>query len=162
LLKHAAVAGRHPNKTRQTPLRVVLDTNVVVSALLKPQGLEDQVLRLTLSGHVALFLSAEVLAEYALVLPRPKLKLKAAEIEQTLSALKRTGTIVLPRRILQAAKHDELDNRLLECAEADEADFLITGNARHFPSQWNKTRVVNAREFLEHLISSRSKESNAD
>ena len=56
--------------------RVVLDTNIVVSALLKPQGLEDQVLRLALSGKVEYYTSLAVLAEYALVLPRPKLKLR--------------------------------------------------------------------------------------
>ncbi len=139
---------------------MVLDTNVVVSALLKPQGVEDQVLRLALSGHVALFFSPEVLAEYALVLPRPKLKLKAAEIERALSEIKKAGTVVHPRRILKAAKHDEPDNRFLECAEAAAADFPITGNARHFPAEWNKTRVVNTREFLEHLISSRPERSN--
>jgi uncharacterized protein len=36
----------------------------------------------------------------------------------------------------------------LECAEAGEADFLVTGNKRHFPAHWGKTRVVNARELI--------------
>ena len=61
--------------------RVVLDTNVVVSALLKPQGLEDQILRLALAGRLLLCTSPAVLQEYALVLAAPKFKLRPAEID---------------------------------------------------------------------------------
>jgi len=43
--------------------------------------------------------------------------------------------------------HDA-DNRFLECAEAAGADFLVTGNKRHFPKRWKKTQVVNARELM--------------
>jgi predicted nucleic acid-binding protein len=43
---------------------------------------------------------------------------------------------------------DDADNRFLECAEAAGADFLVTGNKRHFPRLWEKTQVVNARELL--------------
>lgn len=49
--------------------RVVLDTNVIVSGLLKPGSVPDQVLRLALSGHFALYTSPAVLDEYAKVLP---------------------------------------------------------------------------------------------
>ncbi|MBV9037914.1 MAG: hypothetical protein JO182_25715 [Acidobacteriaceae bacterium] len=42
----------------------------------------------------------------------------------------------------------EADNRFLECVEAAQADFLITGNKRHFPAEWEGTRIVNAREFF--------------
>jgi len=136
-------------------LRVVLDTNIVVSALLKPQGLENQVLRLALAGHVALYTSPAVLAEYASVLPRPKLKLNPSEVERALRELEQASTLVNPLRMLTAAKFDETDNRLLECADAARADFLVTGNSRHFPTLWKKTRIVNARQFLESLISLR-------
>jgi predicted nucleic acid-binding protein len=43
---------------------------------------------------------------------------------------------------------DEPDNRFLECADAAQSDYLITGNKRHFPKQWKTTSIVNAREFL--------------
>jgi len=134
---------------------VVLDTNVIVSGLLKPRSLEDQVLRLALAGYLALFLSPPILAEYAAVLPRPKLKLKAVEVKRALSGIEKIGTLVQPSRVVKAAKHDEPDNRFLECAETAGADFLITGNLRHFPAQWKTTRVVSARQFLEYFVSSR-------
>jgi putative PIN family toxin of toxin-antitoxin system len=133
-------------------LRVVLDTNIVVSALLKPQGLEDQVLRLALSGHLQLFASPLVLVEYALVLPRPKLKLTQAEVRQTLDELCAASAIVRPTHVLSESLH-EADNRFLECAEAAAADFLVTGKTEHFPKSWKATKIVNARRFLDVLAS---------
>jgi predicted nucleic acid-binding protein len=47
---------------------------------------------------------------------------------------------------------DPDDNKFLECAQAAGADYLVTGNKRHFPKRWGKTKVVNARELLD-LIS---------
>jgi predicted nucleic acid-binding protein len=108
-------------------------------------------LRLALSGYVRLMLSPPIVAEYASALPRPKLKLKAAEIKPALREINKIGMLIHPTQIVSAAGHDP-DNRFLECAEAAVADFLITGNARYFLDQWKTTRVVNARQFLDHLI----------
>jgi predicted nucleic acid-binding protein len=47
---------------------------------------------------------------------------------------------------------DADDNRILECADAAGADFLVTGNKRHFPAEWKRTSVVNGREFLERVF----------
>jgi uncharacterized protein len=46
---------------------------------------------------------------------------------------------------------DEPDNRFLECAETAEADYLVTGNKRHFPERWKSTRIVNTRQLLDGL-----------
>ncbi len=127
--------------------RVVLDTNVVVSSLLKPQGWEDQVLRLALTGRLTLCASPTVLLEYADVLPRSKFKLEPQEIQRTLTELRKASALVEPKHRVTAAKH-EPDNRFLECTEASGADFLVTGNKRHFPAKWKHTRVVNARELV--------------
>jgi predicted nucleic acid-binding protein len=56
---------------------------------------------------------------------------------------------VTPDRKIEVSPDD--DNRFLECAEAAEADFLVTGNRRHFPELFGKTRVVAPREFLTEL-----------
>ena len=131
--------------------RVVLDTNVVVSALLKPDSLEDQVLRLGLAGRLRICLSAKIVAEYALVLPRPKFKLQPDEVKQALARLRAASTMFSPVRTLGVSK-DDPDNRYLECAEAAKADYLVTGNKRHFPKEWRQTVVANAREFLEWVV----------
>ena len=130
--------------------RLVLDTNVVISALLKPHGLEDQVLHLGLAGKAELCVSPAVLAEYALVLPRPRLKLRPQEVASALDELRQASTVVHPASILKLCRH-EPDNRFLECAEAAASDYLVTGNPRDFPTEYRNTNVVTARQFLELL-----------
>ena len=129
---------------------VVLDTNVVVSALLKPQGLEDQVLRLALAGRLLLCLSPEVLAEYARVLPYPKFKLRPEEVATTLRQLEKAGSLFHPARTLRTSAH-EPDNRFYECADAAQAEFLVTGNFKHFSKDYKVTKIVNARKLLDLL-----------
>lgn len=127
--------------------RVVLDTNVVVSALVRPHGLQDQVLRLALAGVLQLCISEAVLEEYARVLPRPRLKLRPEEIQTTLAKIREAATVVYPNKTLAISK-DEPDNRFLECAEAARAAYLVTGNTRHFPQTHKATMIVNGRQLL--------------
>lgn len=126
----------------------MLDTNVVVSALLKPQGLEDHVLRLVLSGRLQLYTSPAVIAEYPKVLPYPKLKLDPEEIRSALEQLSKCSIVVRPSMIVDHIERDEADNRFLECAEEAGADFLVTGNRKHFPAMWKTTRIVTSRQLL--------------
>src|SRR6266853_3358908 len=126
--------------------RVVLDTNVVVSAALHIGGLEAQVIELIAARVLSLYISSEVLSEYRAVLQRPKFKMLNSEyISRLLNLLADEATHVSPT-IRLSASTDDADNRFLECAEAAEADFLMTGNKRHFPERWRTTNVVNARE----------------
>jgi predicted nucleic acid-binding protein len=59
--------------------------------------------------------------------------------------------VVDPKETLTVSP-DEDDNRFLECAEAADADYLVTGNKRHFPEQWKECMVIGARELVELLI----------
>ena len=65
--------------------------------------------------------------------------------------LRKAARIVRPRHRLNVTR-DPDDNRFLECAEASKADYIVTGNKRHFPKKWRQTQVVNARELLEWVI----------
>jgi putative PIN family toxin of toxin-antitoxin system len=131
-----------------TGRRIVLDTNIVVSAALKREGLEAQLVEMIASGLFVLCASAEVLAEYGQVLGRPKFStLGARHVAQLLALLGSRAQMVTPTsRVLESS--DEPDNRFLECAEAADADFLITGNAKHFPKKWKTTQIVNTRDLL--------------
>jgi putative PIN family toxin of toxin-antitoxin system len=130
---------------------VVLDTNIVVSAHLSPLGLEYRVLKLCLDRRLGLFLSAPILDEYETVLRRPKFPLVPEKITDSLAQMRRIGTLVAPA-IALAVSPDERDNRFLECAETAGADFLATGNRRHYPSVWKVSRIVNARESLDSIL----------
>lgn len=136
-------------------IKVVLDTNVIVSAHIKPDGLERAVLNLALAGKVELCMSGAIFSEYDLVLHRSKLNIESTWADASLQLIRKHAITVVPKRPL-AASPDEADNRFLECAEEAQADYLVTGNKRHFPTGWKNTKIVNAREFLE-LIGSNLK-----
>jgi uncharacterized protein len=130
---------------------VVLDTNVLVSANLSDEGLEAFVVSLALSGRLTLFASEPILAEYERVLNYPRLKFLPAQIASFLKLVRQASTIVSPTAAVTAARH-EPDNRFLECAEAASADFLVTGNLKHFPARWKTTRIVNSRQLLDAFL----------
>ncbi|MGA2734886.1 MAG: putative toxin-antitoxin system toxin component, PIN family [Syntrophobacteraceae bacterium] len=129
-------------------LKVVIDTNVLVSALLKPDSVPELILSLILEGEMVLCLSEPIATEYEEVLKREKFKkLDRQKVKALLSRLKSQARWVSPTVRLQAAKRDPEDNKFLECAE--EADFFITGNIKHFPpGKFKGTIILRPAEFL--------------
>ncbi len=136
-------------------LRLVLDTNVVVSAVLKPAGLERTVLLLALAKPARWYTSDAIVAEYATVLARPELKIRRGLRRQFLQLIRTGAKRIAPSRLPQLTS-DPADNIFLECADAARADYLLTGNRRHFPAFWKNTKVISDRDFLDiiapHLI----------
>jgi putative PIN family toxin of toxin-antitoxin system len=131
-------------------IRVVLDTNVIVSALLGPLGPPARVFLLAISGSIQLCVSGNVYAEYEEVIRRPRLQRNEHVITSTLNAIREQGLWVRPLETIRACS-DPDDDIFLECASAAQADYLVTGNLRHFPSSWAKTRIVTPRGFLDVL-----------
>ncbi|HVO81254.1 MAG TPA: putative toxin-antitoxin system toxin component, PIN family [Terriglobales bacterium] len=137
------------------PLRLVLDTNVVVSAALKPEGLQRTVLLLAMTRPARWYVSEPILAEYRLVLARPELKIRRSLQQQLLQLIKNHTRLVQPTHALHVTS-DPSDNIFVECADAARADYLVTGNQRHFPKLWKNTKIITSSEFLSviapHLI----------
>lgn len=134
-------------------MRIVLDTNIVVSALLQPLGPSASIFLMALAGKARLCLTEPILTEYEEVLRRPRLKRDAAVVRHALASIRKAGDLVRPASGIHACS-DPDDNIFLECAEAAEADYLITGNKRHFPDSWKKTKILTAREFVTILAES--------
>jgi putative PIN family toxin of toxin-antitoxin system len=128
-------------------LRLVLDTNIVISAALKPGGLQRTVLILALTRPARLYLSAPILEEYRSVLSRPEFRIRKGLRHQLLQLIKTKSHFVTPIRRLQVTL-DPDDNMFVECADVAGADYLITGNTGHFPRYWKRTKVITSREFL--------------
>jgi len=129
--------------------RVVIDTNILVSALLTPQGAPAEVfLMCLLNPDFQLCVSGAVFAEYEEVIRRPRLHRSEYEIESTLAVIRQRGLWFKPTERIHACP-DPSDNIFLECAQAADAQFLVTGNGKHFPPSWAKTHIVTAREFLD-------------
>ena len=137
------------------PLRLVIDTNVVVSAALKPEGLQRTVLLLAMTKSVRWYVSEAIVAEYALVLARPELKIRRSSRQQLLQLIKNHARVVVPSRMAQITS-DPDDNIFVECADAAHADYLVTGNQRHFSKFWKNTKIISSTEFLSviapHLV----------
>src|ERR1035438_9537014 len=133
-------------------VKVVLDTNVVVSANLVDEGPSASILDLALNQRILMVISPAVLAEYEKVLYRPRLKLDPALVAEVMVLIRKNGLAVLPAATATAARGDESDNRILECAGAGQVHYIVTGNTRHFPETFEQSRVVPPRQFIDIIL----------
>ena len=137
------------------PLRLVIDTNILVSAAIKPDGLQRTVLLLSTTKPATLYVSEAILTEYREVLARPELNIRKGLRQQLLQLIRSKSHLVKPARVLLVTK-DPDDNKFLECADSARADYLVTWNTLHFPKFWKKTKVITSREFIDivapHLV----------
>ena len=130
-------------------MRLVLDTNVLVSGLLNPHGPPGRILDLVLAGKLRLVVDDRIADEYREVLLRPRFGFDPAAVAALLTFVEGESEWVsaLPVAIALA---DVGDQPFAEVAIASAADFLVTGNPRHFPAtQLPKgMRVVTPVAFL--------------
>lgn len=130
------------------PLCLVIDTNILVSAAIKPAGLQRTVLLLALTRPARLYVSPPILQEYREVLARPELRIPKGLRVQLLQLIRNRSRSVAPKRRLDVTL-DPDDNIFVECADAARADYLVTGNQKHYPRFWKNTKIITPREFLE-------------
>jgi putative PIN family toxin of toxin-antitoxin system len=126
---------------------VVLDTNVVVSGILKPFGPAGTILRLAILGVIRLGHDARILFEYREVLSRPVFGFPKDQVNALIDHLEKEGlgTIGLP---LPFRLPDPDDEPFLEIAIAGRADVLVTGNKKHFPRKKHRIKVMSPAEFV--------------
>lgn len=130
-------------------MRVVVDTNVLVSAFCFPGGPPEQVYRLGIVGEVELCTSKTLLAEFGRVLT-DKFGWDPARVEDAVSHVARIATIVQPTESVAVIADDPEDDRVLEAAGAAEAGVIVSGDA-HLLSlgTWRDIRIVSPAEFIE-------------
>jgi putative PIN family toxin of toxin-antitoxin system len=132
-------------------IRAVIDTNVLVSGLISPLGNEALIILAIHQGLVRPCLSEEIMDEYAAVLARPKFAFLPDEVAALLTMLRRNGELIEPEATLKISP-DPTDIKFLHCAMAAQAEFIVTGNKRHFPdAPYGLTRVVSAGELLDRI-----------
>jgi len=129
-------------------IRVVLDTNIIVSALIQPLGPPAQVFVLAIGGSIQLCISGSVYAEYEEVISRPRFRWSEDIIAGALDTIREKGFWVRPTEAIRTCS-DPDDDIFLECAHAAQANYLVTGNLKHFPTSWSGTRIVTARNLLD-------------
>lgn len=133
-------------------MRVVLDTNVLISGLHSAGGKPAEIFRLALKGDVQLFSSSALLKELQEVL-REKFDWPRTAVERTISVLSGIASVVEPTEQLSVIHADDADNRVLECAVTARADFLVTGDKRHLLplKEFRGIKIVSPGDFLQHL-----------
>ena len=132
-------------------MRVVLDTNVIVSALNFPSN-ERLVLQLALRGRFELYLSRFILGEVAGVLTR-KFDWDEERAAQAVRTIENTAKVIDPSRLPEMIEGGHADNRILECALTASAHYLVTGDRRHLLpiGEHRGTGFINAPRFLSAL-----------
>ena len=126
----------------------VLNTNVLVSALLKTGSVPGQVLAEALEGDIIPVLNDEIIAEYKDVLSRPKFHFDRRAVRVFMDELKRRGVYADAGEIDDAIPDpkDVVFYAVLMEKRREEDAWLVTGNLRHFPM---RTYIVTPREMLD-------------
>lgn len=124
-------------------LRVVLDTNVIVSALLSPSGGPAKIYRMFLAGALDLIISADIFAEYEDVLQRPHLQLPAADVKTVLAVIREYAEMVSPVPSTDAMADE--DDRVFYDTAKNAGACLVTGNIKHYPQE---SFILTPKEFL--------------
>lgn len=131
-------------------MRIVLDTNVLVSALLNPFGAPGRVLDLILAGSVRIVYDDRILAEYREVLLRPRFGFEKQHVQRLMEYLIFTGEGVSAAPMaVEAPDLDDLP--FAEVAVSGNADALVTGNPGHF-SFVHQPPVLSPAEFLQFWL----------
>ncbi|WP_028322829.1 putative toxin-antitoxin system toxin component, PIN family [Desulfatiglans anilini] len=112
--------------------KVVFDTNVFISAIIKGKSNPGRLLDMVRGGEIELVLSPEILSEIQAVLHYPKIKkihqLQPKAIDAFLKYIASIAQIVQPAKRLDVIKDDPSDNIYLECAVEGHTDFIVSGD----------------------------------
>jgi putative PIN family toxin of toxin-antitoxin system len=134
-------------------LRVVLDTNILISTILFG-GKPRQILENAIRGEIRLCISEPILEELKGVLQRSKFDYSPEMIQVILTELTGVADFVNPSETINVVLEDPEDNRILECAVEAEASYIITGDFHLLKlRKYRNIKVVNAVAFLEKLSS---------
>ena len=133
-------------------MHIVLDTNVLVSALLSPASFPARILALVLAGRVALCVDARILDEYEDVLSRPEFGFDAERVRDLIEFITREALPVqgVPSPV---AGPDAEDMPFVEVCLAGPANCVVTGNFKHFPpSIQSVVKVMSPKEFVDMFV----------
>ena len=128
-------------------MRVVFDTNILVSALMFPGGRGEAALRRVIERTDTLVLSRPIVNELLDVLSR-KFARDAEELAHVAVFITELSTLVAPRRRLRVVK-DDPDNRILECAVTGRVEAIVTGDKALLAlNHHQKIRILSLQEYL--------------
>lgn len=134
-------------------MRVILDTNVVVSRFLSARGAPAQVFKLWEAHAFDLLVSRPILQEYKKALSYPKVRklhqLSGQEINEIVNGFSQLSILIEPDIKLRIIKADPKDNKFLECAVTGKADCIISGDKHLLEAkEYQGIQIFTPRAFL--------------
>jgi len=137
-------------------LKIVLDTNVFVSALINPRGKPAQILNYVFESKVRLFTSPSIIEELERVLSYPKLVkrhgLEKEELKKFVSDLLSILSLVEGKKAIEVIAEDPADNNYLSCALDAKADFIVSGDIHLLNlREYEGIQIITPAQFLEML-----------
>ncbi|MBO3767773.1 MAG: putative toxin-antitoxin system toxin component, PIN family [Candidatus Brockarchaeota archaeon] len=135
--------GKQPKK-----LKVVLDTNILVSAWLW-EGNESKIVEMIENGLVVGYTSPQLIQEFEKVMNYPKFRLSEEEIANAIGYYQIILRTIEPKIVVNIIRNDPADNRVLDCALSAKANAIITGD-KHLLAleKFKNIRIVTSTEFL--------------
>jgi putative PIN family toxin of toxin-antitoxin system len=126
-------------------MKVVLDTNVIVSALINPQGTPGEILSLVLAKKITVCYDNRIFSEYWEVLRKSKFDFNIILVDEFLNFIKENGEyiVAIPQKIRFI---DEDDKMFYDVYKSGDVNCIITGNKKHFPKEKN---IITPKEYVE-------------
>lgn len=134
-------------------IKVVFDTNIIISGLIANSGPPYEVLEMWRQGNIVLLTSDAIIKEVVNVLKRPffqdKRHIDKADISQIKRVLETDAIVFSPNTCLEIVGDDPDDNRVLECALDGDADYIISGDHHLLEiEEFQNIQIISARKFL--------------
>jgi putative PIN family toxin of toxin-antitoxin system len=114
-------------------IKAVIDTNVLVSAMLSPNGIPAKIWDAFLNCEFALCYCSGILEEYRDVLARPRLAVNRADADDALAAVEVCGILISVTKSILSIPDE--DDRLFYDTAVSAGALLVTGNTKHFPRE---------------------------
>jgi len=132
-------------------IRVVVDTNIFVSAILFG-GNSEKILNLAEENKIKLITSEEILKELKEVLQK-KFRFDKKMSEMAVSNIREISMVVYPKRKLNVIKERDADNRILECAIEGKADYIVSGDKQHILplKKFQGIKILSPTQFLKFV-----------
>jgi putative PIN family toxin of toxin-antitoxin system len=126
-------------------MKIVLDTNIIVSAFINPKGIPGEIISLLLSKKIIICYDNKIFSEYVEVLKKSKFNFDNILVDEFLDFVKDNGEYIIaePQRV----KFDDEDDKVFyDVYKSSDANYIITGNKKHFPKEKN---IITPREYIE-------------
>ncbi len=129
-------------------LKIVLDTNVLVSAAII-QGKQFELLKLAKLGEIKIILSPQIIEEFKEVISRERFGFSKEKINEAVRQILEIAEIIIPKQKLDIVKDDLDDNIILECALEAKANYIISGDEHLLAlKEYKSIRIINTTEFF--------------